>query len=213
MVLTCDVLKADRVEEALDLVSFCVANNEPVLGTLIGPKLHDLKVFHPLKEMIVTEGLSTVVVDSETNKVVGCRLSSDSKEDNGTLPIDVEMYPQCKSFYRMWDHLKQLWAENRPNTVAKHELGYWIAVAVDPSYGNRGIGQQLYAENIRLLKSRGYKGAYCVCTSAFSSAASEKVGAKKICAAQYGTWEEENGFPLIAIKPPHVECCIREVNF
>lgn len=212
--LRVEIIDATRVQEALALVAFVFNNYEPVLSALVPPEVKlGEEIFFEMKESVIQDGLSTIIIDTQTDKVVGVRLSCSSKDDTGPPPIDCERFPQCKGFISAWAHIHALWEKDRSNDVTKLELAYWIALAVHPDFGGRGIGQKLYEENIKLLKSKGFKGAYAICTSAFSSSAAEKIGAKKISFQKYATWEQDGAFPLSSIKPPHVEICIREVNF
>ena len=83
--------------------------------------------------------------------------------------------------------------------MKKHKLGKhgicceMIALAVDKNYGRRGIGGILTKMLKENAEKQGYFRAFAECTSAFSTRALEKFGAKTTYSIPYATWTSKKG--------------------
>ena len=81
-----------------------------------------------------------------------------------------------------------------------------ISIATHKDFGRRGIGANMTNLVKKLATDRGYQLGFALCSSAFSTKALTKCGAKIEKSIDYKTYEHSDGtFPLKdKVEEPHV---------
>ncbi|CAF1619290.1 unnamed protein product, partial [Didymodactylos carnosus] len=166
-----------------------------------------LSIFEP-----ALAALSTIAIDRQANKVVGCRFTADFVDAPGSPPFPDEP-EEFKALKGLWLKFDTDWAQTKEQPIRRGQWAHWVGVVVHPDYSNRGIARSLYEHNVNLLKSKGYTGAICENASAFSAKAVEKVGGKLIFVQPYSTYQYNGNFPFQSIPHLHVEFGLREAIF
>ena len=210
------VLDSTYIDEALELVIKTMTTHEPAIRSFLVDEATTeqtfREIFLPIRQPLLDYGISSVAIDKTNNKVVGCRITEDYVEAPGAPPLNIDNEP-LKAFLSLWQKFDSDWEKTKPQPIIKGQWAHWMGVAVNSEYGKAGIAQKLYEHNIDLLKSKGYLGAICENTSAYSSRSAEKAGVKLIYSHPYATWEYNGKFPITCVPHPHVELALREVVF
>merc|ERR1712046_50591 len=165
--------------------------------------------FGPLKDLLVTEGLSTIAKVGD--KVVGVRFSVDWKKAPGPPPMPEEL----AEYSKMWQGKDDEWMASKGGleAIKEREWAHFVGLAVDPEFGKRGIATELYRQNLRLLQSKGFKGGVAETASAFSQKAAEKNGFTPFSSTEYATFKTEPGELFFEpVQAPHTHFTVWECS-
>merc|ERR1712060_928120 len=206
---------ADTVA-AVQLASSVMGLGEPVFQYVLAAKgFSDSQrvaaildgCFGPLREVLVNEGLSTIAKIGD--QVVGVRFTVDWKHAPGPPPM-----PDALAEYRkMWTACDDEWTLSKGglDQMKEGEWAHFVGLAVDPSFGQKGIATELYRQNMLHLKSKGFKGAVAETASNFSQRAAQKNGFKKFKQIEYRTYVADDGNRFFAPVPtPHTHFTLWE---
>ena len=91
------------------------------------------------------------------------------------------------------------------NLPAQGVICEMIALAVHKDYGRRGIGGILTKLLMQNAKKQGFRISFAECSSAFSTRALEKYGAKTEHSIEYKTWNLKGTFPFANAVEPHTK--------
>ena len=126
--------------------------------------------------------------------------------------------PELGTILEVMDRIKKPMEKEYNEIRKKHKLGEsgvfleLTAIAVHKDYGKRGIGGHLTNLTVENAKKAGYWIAFAECSSAFSTRALEKFGAKTEYSIDYKTFEIPGGccskpsYPLQHATEPHTKC-------
>merc|ERR1712217_758739 len=165
--------------------------------------------FGPMRDLLVTEGLSTVAKVS--GRVVGCRFTVDWKHAPGPPPMPEEL----AEYSKMWASRDDAWTESKGglDKMQEGEWAHFVGLVVDPEFGQRGIATELYRQNLAYLKSKGFKGGVAETASNFSQRAAEKNGFQRFATVDYQSYVTESGERFFApVQSPHTTFTVWEAS-
>lgn len=145
-------------------------------------------------------GTCTLAEDCD-GKLIGVRLAEPS------LPTDIESYnvKNPKTYLeKLWVFLYKIAQE--ANTFEKYRVEkvmHSMLLGVDKDYRSKGLGTQLYRENMKLAKKLGYSLYTCDCTSLYSAKACLNLGFDIVYEMPYADYKDENGVQIFKPHPPH----------
>lgn len=145
-------------------------------------------------------GTCTLAEDS-TGKLIGVRLAKPrTPEDVDNLNIDI---PKT-TLDRMWRMVYDLALNaNTFERFGVEKIMHSMVLGVDKDYRGKGLGTQLYKENMKLAKELGYTVYTCDCTSLFSAKACLRLGFDIIYEIAYTDYKDEKDVQIFRPSPPH----------
>lgn len=172
-------------------------NDEPICRSE-NATIDDISLGKILK--CIDSGTCTIAEDADGN-LAGLRLAM-PKTPEDVKSMNVKN-PK-KTIDRMWRMVYDIAvAANAFERYGVDKIMQSMVLSVDGKYRGKGLGTQLYAENMKLAKDLGYKVYVCDCTSLFSAKACLKLGFETIFEIAYSDYKNDKGVQIFKPNAPH----------
>ena len=221
-------------EEAVKLLAKTFGETCPMTVALGGNEQIWAFIFNMLWDTgVVRNKISVVALEKETTKVVGAFIAEDQTYPGMGICEGIKltwhwmkfdqgvMAPFFKAVEKMTE---TLWVEHK-RIVKEHKLpsdlgvsADMTAIAVDPSFGKRGIGSKLSELCFNLIKDKGFYIVYSQVSSAYSKKAIEKLGLTSHNSIDYksycvpGSCGSQPTYPFTKVADPHTACHLIWLN-
>jgi len=137
------------------------------------------------------DGLSSIVLEKDTNKVAGARIIAIHRRNDVHNPLKLES-PEMKKimpFLAIVDATAAIF-DHYPEVNEYAEL---FMASVHPDFRGQGLAGEMYRGAIRNLQSKGFQLLKSCFTSPFTKKIGEKMGFRELARAKFNEYQDENG--------------------
>ncbi|KAJ4459691.1 hypothetical protein PAPYR_4448 [Paratrimastix pyriformis] len=209
----------DQVSDVI-LRCFCEPGGEPV-NDILGITSSDFQhMIGASVSPMYQEGACFVAMDIGTGRVAGAVVGGDmvplpgrSSEDPsvfdlGKLRDPMDLIEAVEGIYLP----KRGLAPGNPTRRRGVVFHHWMFV-VHPDYRGQRLLERLLVAQLGWAKTAGYLYSVAECTSRYSWASMQRLGAVEQARINYATWRNRDGvLSLAGIPPPHTACVCAEVD-
>lgn len=145
------VIGPDDLEEVLAVLAESFTQAEPLTQYLRIDLKEFRKVVLALCSHAVSQGLSILVTDNRTHRIVGCRITEKFSQDE-----DMPFPALSPEFETLFGILGQASAPLMQHVADPSKLAHFIMMAVDKEYRGLGLSKYLLALSLAHLKAQGF---------------------------------------------------------